>query len=337
VGCGSKSCCARIPATPTDLDLAVDLLAEADAPVLLAHVHPDGDALGSMLAMHLLCERYGKSPVSSWGGPFPVAPHYRFLPGMERAVQPDALPESPELAITFDCGTVARLGSVGAVAKGARQLVVLDHHVDNERYGTVNVVDLDAAATAMVVRKMAAALGWSLDREIAVNLYVGLLTDTGRFQYPNTTPDVFLLAEELSEYGLPLADVTRELFEKHRFAYVQLAGLALARAQLDPDRHLVAAWITADELEEHGVEFDETEGFVDLLRRTAEADVVAALKEAPGEGLRVSLRSLGAVDVGAIAAALGGGGHTFMSGFTTQQSVDETLDRIRALVPEHAL
>jgi phosphoesterase RecJ-like protein len=312
-------------------------VAAAPSPVLLAHVHPDGDALGSMLAMHLLCERNGKRPTSTWGGPFPVAPHYRFLPGLDRAVRPDEVDADPDLVVTFDCGTVARLGVAASIAQSARDLVVLDHHADNERFGTVNVVDTGAAATAVLVRRMAEALGWPLDRDVAVNLYVGLLTDTGRFQYPNTTPDVFLLAEELSEYGLPLADVTRELFEKHRFAYVQLAGLALARAQLDPDRHLVAAWITGEELTRHGVDFDETEGFVDLLRRTAEADVVAALKEAPDEGLRVSPRSLGTVDVGAIAAELGGGGHPFMAGFTTAASVEETLDRIRALVPAHTL
>jgi phosphoesterase RecJ-like protein len=290
-----------------------------------------------MLAMHHLCEANGKTPVSSWGGPFPVAPHYRFLPGLDRCVLPDELPARPDLVITFDCGSFDRLGVVARVAREARQLLVLDHHVDNERFGTVNVVATDAAATAVVVRELAGALDWKLDRPSAVNLYVGLLTDTGRFQYPNTTPDVFLLAEELSEYGLPLAEVTRELFEKHRFAYVQLAGLALARAELDPDRHLVAAWITAEELEQFGVDFDETEGFVDLLRRTAEADVVAALKESRGEGLRVSLRSLGAVDVGAIAGALGGGGHPFMAGFTTSDSVETTLARIRALVPDHQL
>ena len=305
--------------------------------MLLAHVHPDGDALGSLMAMHHLCERQGKRPLASWGDPFPVAPHYRFLPGIERAVGVEQLPEEPELVVTFDCGSLARLGSAADAARRARDVLVLDHHPDNERFGTVNLVMTDVAATAVVVRKLADALGWELDRDAAVNLYVGLLTDTGRFQYPNTTPEVFELAEELSAFSLPLADVTRELYEKHRFAYVQLAGLALARAQLDPDRHLVAAWITGEELERFAVDFDETEGFVDLLRRTAEADVVAALKEAPGEGLRVSLRSLGTVDVGAIAAALGGGGHPFMSGFTSTWSVEETLDRIRALVPEHAL
>jgi len=321
----------------SDFDDAVRLIDAADAPVLLAHVHPDGDALGSMLALRHLCEREGKAPIASWGGPFPAAPHYRFLPGIDRAVLPSQLPREPDLAITFDCGSLERLGTAAPIAAAARELIVLDHHPDNQRFGTVNVVEVDAAATAVVVRRLANALGWTLDRESAVNLYVGLLTDTGRFQYPNTTPDVFVLAEELSEYDIPLFAVTRELFEKHRFAYVQLAGMALARAQLDADRHLVAAWITAEELERHGVDFDETEGFVDLLRRTAEADVVAALKEAPGEGLRVSLRSLGTIDVGAIATRLGGGGHAFMAGFTSGWSVTETLDRIRRLVPEHQL
>jgi phosphoesterase RecJ-like protein len=319
------------------LENAARLLVDADEPVLLAHVHPDGDALGSMLAMHLLCERNGMRPVSSWGGPMPAAPHYRFLPGLDRAVRPEDVPGDADLVMTFDCGSFARLGVLADIARAARHLVVLDHHPDNDRFGTVNVVHTDAAATAVVVRRLASVLGWELDHDIAVNLYVGLLTDTGRFQYPNTTPDVFVLAEELSEFGLPLADVTRELYEKHRFAYVQLAGLALARAQLDNDRHLVAAWITGDELAQFGVEFDETEGFVDLLRRTAEADVVATVKEAPDEGLRVSLRSLGTVDVGAIATALGGGGHAFMAGFTSQWTIDETLARIRELVPEHVL
>ncbi|MEX2659949.1 MAG: DHHA1 domain-containing protein, partial [Acidimicrobiales bacterium] len=176
------------------------------------------------------------------------------------------------------------------------------------------------------------ALDWHLTRDAALNLYVGLLTDTGRFQYPNTTPDVFVLAEELAGFDLPLAQVTRELFEKHRFAYVRLAGLALARAQLFDEDHLVAAWLTEDELREHDVAFDETEGFIDLLRRTAEAEVVVALKEAPGEGLRVSLRSLGSIDVGAVATELGGGGHAFMAGFTSTASIPETLTQVRAMV-----
>jgi phosphoesterase RecJ-like protein len=319
-------------ADATAFDRAVELLAAAEAPVLVCHVHPDGDALGSLLALHLLCEANGGRPTSTFPSPFTVAPHYRFLPGLDRLSPPERCPAAPDLLVTFDVGTIGRLGDLGPVVEAATHVLVLDHHDDNERFGTVNVVQTDAAATAVVVRRLAAALGWPLTRDAALNLYVGLLTDTGRFQYPNTTPDVFVLAEELAEFDLPLAELTRELFEKHRFAYVRLAGLALARAELDESNHLVAAWLTADELREHGVAFDETEGFIDLLRRTAEAEVVVALKEAPDEGLRVSLRSLGGVDVGAIATKLGGGGHSFMAGFTTRESIPRTLERVRALV-----
>jgi bifunctional oligoribonuclease and PAP phosphatase NrnA len=313
-------------------DRAVELLAAAERPALLCHVHPDGDALGSLLAMHLLAEANGKEPVSSFPSPHVVAPHYRFLPGLDRLVPPGQLPLEPDLLVTFDTGTVARLGDLGDRVESAGEVLVLDHHEDNARFGSVNVVQTDAAATAVVVRRLAQALGWPLHRDAALNLYVGLVTDTGRFQYPNTTPDVFVLAEELSEFDLPLAEVTRELFEKHRFAYVRLAGLALARAELDEDHHLVAAWLTAQELRDHGVAFDETEGFIDLLRRTAEAEVVVALKEAPDEGLRVSLRSLGGIDVGEIAADLGGGGHSFMAGFTSDAGIPETLDAVRAAI-----
>ncbi|HUP70836.1 MAG TPA: DHHA1 domain-containing protein [Acidimicrobiales bacterium] len=311
---------------------AVELIAAAEAPALACHVHPDGDALGSMLAMHLLCESQGKAPLSSFPSPFVVAPHYRFLPGLDRLTPPDDFPEHPDLLMTFDVGTLARMGDLQRSVHGAGEVLVLDHHADNHHFGTVNVVQLDAAATAVVVRRLANALGWPLHREAAVNLYVGLLTDTGRFQYPNTTRDVFVLAEELAEFNLPLAELTRELFEKHRFAYVRLAGLALARAEFEEPNHMVAAWLTADELRLHGVDFDETEGFIDLLRRTAEAEVVVALKEAPDEGLRVSLRSLGGINVGEVAASLGGGGHSFMAGFTSQGTIPETLDRVRVAV-----
>ena len=205
---------------------------------------------------------------------------------------------------------------------------MLDHHPDNERFGTHNLVLEDLAATAVIVRLLADELGWTLTRDAALCLYVGLVTDTGRFQYPNTTPDVFHLAEELANYDLPIADVTRELFENHRFPYVQLMSVALARAELDVDRRFVSAWLTADDLDRYGVAFDETEGFIDHLRGCAEAEVSCVLREAPGEGLRVSLRSTGDVDVGEIATELGGGGHKFMSGFVS--TVDPRDDRAGA-------
>jgi phosphoesterase RecJ-like protein len=322
------------PGVDAGLARVAAAVSAAEEVALACHVHPDGDALGSVLAFHLLCRAHDVASVASWGEPFAVAPHYRFLPGLDQASSPSAFPDRPELMVTFDCGSLARLGELAAPAGQAGELVVLDHHHDNARYGSINVVDTAAASTATVVRRLAEVLGWDLDYEVAFDLYVGLLTDTGRFQYPNTTSEVFTLAQELAGHGLPLGVITRELFEKHRFAYLRLAAASLARASLDRRHRVVAAWVTAEDLATYGVDFDETEGLIDLVRQTAEADVSCVLKEAPGEGLRVSLRSVTGVDVGRVAAELGGGGHHFMAGFLSDRSIPATIERIVDLVTD---
>lgn len=311
-----------------------DVIRSAGSLALACHHHPDGDALGSMLAMHLLAADNGVETVASWPEPFVVGPHYAFLPGLDTCTAPAQFPSDPEVLITFDLGSVDRLGELGAAVDAAGQVVVLDHHADNQLFGTHNVVLTDVAATAVVVRRLAGELGWELTRDAALCLYVGLVTDTGRFQYPNTTPDVFHLAEELAEYDLPIARITRELFEKHRFQYVQMISMALARAELDLDHRFVCAWLTIDDLVRYDVAFDETEGFIDHLRGCAEAEVACVLKESPGEGLRVSLRSTGSVDVAALAADFGGGGHSFMAGFVSQWSIAQTITRIRAALDD---
>ena len=207
--------------------------------------------------------------------------------------------------------------------------VTWKHHATNDHYGTINVVDPSAAATAVVVRRLVAHLGWPLTREAAVCLYTGLVTDTGRFQYSNTTAEVFALAQELAGFDLPIAGMSRQLFEEHRFAYLQLVASCLARAELDRDLRFVATWVTAEDLAHYEVALDETEGLIDLVRRAAEADVACVLKETP-DGVKVSLRAVADFDVGAVAQGFGGGGHRFASGFTSRASVPEVLARVRA-------
>jgi bifunctional oligoribonuclease and PAP phosphatase NrnA len=320
----------------TELDRAVAAIERAGSLALACHVQPDGDALGSLLAMHLLCQANGVASVASWGEPFEVAPHYEFLPGLELTTKPSDFPPVPEVMVTFDAGTLDRLGELGACARAAGELIVLDHHPDNRRFGSINVV-LPAASTASVVREVARRLGWPLTRDIALCLFTGLVTDTGRFQYENTTPEVFGLAEELAAFDLPIARVNRELYEKHRFAYLKLMAEAVERAELDEGRAFVSTWVSASDLERWGVTFDETEGLIDILRRAGEAHVVCVAKELP-RGTKVSLRSLPdghghAVDVGAIATRFGGGGHHFSAGFISTEGVHESIEAVRALVP----
>ena len=315
------------------LDRAVEAIqANTGTLALACHHTPDGDALGSMLAIHHLASAAGQRVVSSWPEPFVVAPHYTFLPGLELATKPADFPALPDLMITLDCGSIGRLGELGAPSQAAQELIVIDHHVTNEGYGTINVIDPAAAASAVIVRRLFEGLGWPLTRDAAVCLYTGLVCDTGRFQYEGTTPAVFALAEELSAFDLPIASMNRQLFEEHRIAYLRLAGEALQRAVLDPDRRFVATWVSADDLARHGVDIEETEGLIDLIRRATEADVSAVLKETP-EGTKVSLRAVTDFDVGAVATHFGGGGHKAAAGFTSERPVAEVLAAIRAVLP----
>jgi bifunctional oligoribonuclease and PAP phosphatase NrnA len=317
--------------TGVDFELARAALAvaEADQVALACHVNPDGDALGSLLGLFHVLRAGGRDVVGSFPHPFAVAPHYRELPGLELLTSPDEFPREPDVMVTFDCGSLGRLGDLEPAAKAARELVVLDHHVSNTRYGTINVIDPAAAASGVLVRRLVLELGLPLTNDAAVALYAALVCDTGRFQYETTTPSVFDLARELITFDVPVSRLSRQLFEEHRFAYLKLLGEALAAAELDADRRFVWTSVTQDMLERHGVTLEEVEGLIDIVRRTTEAEVTCVLKEEADGSVRVSLRSLGDVDVRVIAADHGGGGHRFAAGFESTLDIPSVVANIR--------
>jgi phosphoesterase RecJ-like protein len=318
----------------TDLERAAAAINGAECVALACHIGPDGDALGSMLGLHHVLSAAGRKCVASFSEPFTIAPHYRELPGLELLVPPAQFPPEPDVMVTFDSGALHRLGDLELAAKSATELVVLDHHVSNERYGSINVIVPDAAATAVVVRSLVTELGLPLTRDAAVCLYAALVCDTGRFQYDTTTPAVFELAAELVSFGVPVARLSRTLFEEHSFAYLKLLAAALERAVLVPELSFVWTAVTQDDLTEYGVTFEEIEGLIDVVRRTSEAEVAVVLKEGVDGVTRVSMRSLGAVDVCRIAQSRGGGGHRFAAGFSTDEPVSETIRRIESQLRE---
>lgn len=313
-----------------DLARAAQLVDGAGRVALACHVNPDGDALGSMLGLFHVLRAAGHDAVASFPSPFVVAPHYRELPGLELLTKPEHFPPAPEVMVTFDCGSRNRLGDLEPAAAAARELIVIDHHISNDRYGTVNLVEPDAAASGWVVHRLVDALGLPLDRDAAVCLYAAIVCDTGRFQYDTTTPEVFELARRLTEYDVPVARLSRCLFEEHRFAYLQLLGEALANAELVREQRFVWTAVTQDMLRRHDVTIDEVEGLIDIVRRAQEAEVTCVLKEEADGTVRVSLRSLGDIDVRRVAEAHGGGGHRFAAGFTSTLDVPTTVARIRA-------
>lgn len=336
---GSES--SASPSLVSQLDSALHnaaaLIEEAPILTLACHAHPDGDALGSMLALAHLARAQGRTVVASWPNPFVAGENYRSLPGLESCVSSDSVDDAPAVMVTFDCGSMDRLGELAVPATDALRrghLIVVDHHATNCGFGSVNVVDPSAAASAVVVRQLANVLGWPLNRDSAYCLYAALVADTGHFQHGNTDAGVFELARELASFGLPIAELSRQLSGQHRFAYIQLAAAVLSLAVLDTDVGLVSAVITRADRERFNVSYTEAEGLIEWLRTTSEASVAAVCKETDA-GYRVSLRSVdapGSIDVAAIAQSFGGGGHRLAAGFLMKAPLASVLAAVRHCV-----
>lgn len=325
---------------PTDGDWAA---AEAllrglssDARVLLiCHVNPDGDALGSMLGFGLGLRRLGvRGLQATFPGPPEVPEPFRGLPGLDLLVPAAEAYPAPDLVICFDAASESRLGDLVDRLERAGAALVLDHHASNTRFGGVNLVDPRAAATSVVAEQLLTRLGVPLDAGIAECLYVALTTDTGSFRFEATTPAVHEMAARLLATGIRPGDISRRVFDTRPFGAVRLFGEALGRARLEPaaagGRGLVWTWAGLDDLARHGQRPYVLEALIDSVRCTAEADVSCVVKQTAPDEWAVSLRSKGAVDVSRVAVALGGGGHRFAAGFTGHGTVDEIVDRIRA-------
>ncbi len=306
----------------------VAALRDADQVGLACHVNPDGDALGSLLALALGLRKAGKTAYASWGSkPATVPPSYRFLPGIDTIVQPADLPATP-VFVALDCGAGDRLGDLEAKAHEAVTLINIDHHPGNDEFGHINVVVTTASSTAELVAALIREMDIEMDTAIATCLYTGVVTDTGRFQYSNSTPDTLRLAADLLELDVPASEIALEVFESAPFGYMKLLGRMLDRANLAPDEGFVYSWITLADLEETGVGMDETEKLIDILRGTRDAVVAAMFKEQSDGRYRVSMRSKGSVKVNTIAQARGGGGHDLAAGFTAPD-VEKTATEIR--------
>ncbi len=312
------------------LAAAVSVLRDAPEIALACHVSPDGDALGSTLGLFHALRGSGRKVVASFPNPFVVGLTFSNLPGLDALIPPEKFPSTPAVMVTFDCGSLDRLGDLEPAARTAGELIVVDHHISNTNYGTINVIDPNAAASACVVLRLIDELGLELNRDAAFCLYVALVSDTGRFQYESTTPAVFEMARRLTEFDLPVADISRRLFEEDRFAYLQLLGDVLTTAELVPENDLVWALVTEEMFVRHAVKREEAEGLIDVVRRASEAQVALVMREETNGSTRGSLRSLGAVDVLAIAESFGGGGHRLAAGFTTDKSPAEVLVLVRA-------
>jgi len=304
----------------TEWGAAVAAFEQADRVALACHVGPDGDALGSMLALGLALRARGVQVTASWGSkPFSPPRQYDFLAGLDLLVPPEQVDEAPPLMATFDAGSLDRIGSLEPNARAAGALVVVDHHASNDHFGTVNLIDPESAASAVLVHELLGRLGAKLDRDIATCLYVGLVTDTGQFKYRNTTPSVHQVAADLLSHGVPQDDIGRIIYDTHPVGYLRLASVVLDRLTHRPEAKMVWSWFSQQDLVKAGCEMEDTDAMIDLIRTADVADVAALVKQHDDGAWKVSMRSKGSTDVGAFCSAQGGGGHALAAGYTSDQ------------------
>ncbi len=313
------------------LEAAAAAIASADSLALACHIGPDGDALGSMLGFGIAAENAGKKVVASFGTPFDVSASLAFLP-TRLLVPPQEFPADPPMMVVFDAGSLDRLGELAENASHAATTIVIDHHVTNEGFGDIAVVDGQAAATGELVAHLLEILGWPLTPEIATCLHTALVTDTGRFQYANTRPSTLMLAAGLVAAGADPPEISRHVYEEAPFGYLKVAGAALGRAELDEDKGVVSAVVTQADLVEAGIDWGDIDNLINTVRLAVEADVAVLAKVHADGKVKLSLRSRGATDVGSLAVAMGGGGHRLAAGITYVGNVEDALAEVRQRV-----
>ncbi len=320
------------PVTTGELTAVVDAIRAHDRFLLVTHENPDGDAFGSILGMKLALDALGKDSVMYLAGEMALPEEYSFLNlgGLRRELPADA---GERIVFAVDCATAPRTGLSPEFLEAAPLVLDVDHHADNTRFGGVNLIVPDASSTGEIVRDLLTELDVALTPEIAEALYVALVTDTGRFQYANTTPKALRLAAELVDAGVDVHRIFQGIYESVEFAKLKLLARALERAELYEGGRLVITSLLREDFTGLGVGEEFAEGIIDYLRAVDGTEMAATIREPPeppDAPRRISMRSShDELDVSAIARKRGGGGHRQAAGFSTDEAVDEIIEFIR--------
>ncbi|MGH3770675.1 MAG: DHH family phosphoesterase [Pseudonocardiaceae bacterium] len=313
-----------------ELVAAAELVGGATDVTLVAHVHPDADALGSALALGRALRQRGAAVRVTFGAPAHTPESLRGLDVADLIVPPDQVPVRPELLVALDTGSRSRLGCLADRVDTASAVLVIDHHATNDRFGTHHLVDPGAEATVVLVLELLDELQVQLDEPMARCLYAGLVTDTGCFR--RADPGTHLLAARLLAVGVDPDALARELRDTHPFGWLAVLAGALGRARLElaAARGLGLVHTTVLLADVADLRDAEVGSVVDLVRATSEAEVAAVLKELGPDQWSVSLRAKQRLDVSAAAAEFGGGGHRLAAGFAADGTAERVLDALRA-------
>ena len=315
------------------MDALLQAIESAGHLLVTTHVDPDGDAVGSLMAMGLGLTRLGKEVSFYVESPIPAV--YRFLPAVDRIRR--RLPAGPcDAAVVLDCGDGSRVGDAWETVSRSPAVLNIDHHASNTGFGTHRLIEEAACATAEIVYHLVRRLGVRIDRDIATCIYTGILTDTGSFRFSNTNAAAFAICREMIELGVEPHEVARHVYGSYSLGRIKLLNLALNSIELSPNGKLSLMTVTRGMMEETQTQPEDADGLINYVRRIEDVHVAALIQEqvngrssnAAAGRFHVSLRSDGSVDVAALAGAYGGGGHRSAAGFQTEGPLADIKARL---------
>ena len=307
-----------VTSTPTEIQQIADAIRERQRFVVTSHARPDGDAIGSSLAMAYALRHLGKDVRVVSRDPSP--PQFETCPGVDDIIVTDRIDDPGDAVLIMECGDITRPG-IDGLERGF--VINIDHHPGNAMYGALNWFDLSAAACGEMVFDLVRALGVPVSLEIATHIYVAILTDTGSFHYSNITPRTFEICRVCTDAGVNPSAIARAVFDSNRIGRLKLFRAVLNGMQFDPSERIATLSVTRAMAADAGATYEDTEGLVNFPLSAQEVLAVAFFKENGTDDWRVSLRSKGTIDVNAIAKQFGGGGHKNASGCGVRGTVEQ--------------
>ena len=307
-------------------DEVLSAVLSAGSVLLFGHVSPDGDTLGSVLALKMRMERMGKKVQAMVDGFVPS--YLTFLPGHESVLAADAAPDAFDLAIAVDVASADRMGKCEALFAAAEKTAVIDHHGTNPGYAQINMIDEHAPATAILVYRLFCQMDMPMTKEEAICLYTALSTDTGNFIYDSTNAESFAMMSGLMEAGLPLADYSRRLFRQKEEPHVRLLAEVLPGLRVIADGKIAGLRLNQQQLQKANANGGHCEGIVDYAIDLRGVGMAYFAREMADGRIKVSMRALEPYAVDKIAARFGGGGHKLAAGVTLEMPMDEAVQTI---------
>ncbi|OEF98648.1 DHH family phosphoesterase [Desulfuribacillus alkaliarsenatis] len=305
---------------PKRYDECVNFIKDNNNYLIVTHVNPDGDTIGGALAMaHMLEGLHKKFQIVNEDR---IPNKYLFLPMADEIRMPAELEETIDVVITVDCADYKRIGTslISRLSQLSIPIINIDHHPTNDEYGSINIIDEDAASTTYVIYNMCKMTGIDITYNMAINLYTGLMTDTGSFKYSNTSADVHRVASELIDIGIDVYEVAEKVFETNTLDNLLVLKNSLATLTVDETGKIASIEIVTDEISQSQVL--ESEGLVNYPRSIEGVEVAVSFKKIEQDKVKVGLRSKKYVDVSVIAQIFNGGGHKRASGCTIMDSIE---------------